>query len=70
MSAVLWLWLAYRSFDAVYVMNLVNAGMFLFKGEVSILVPVLTLFTIGLEIYLNILLNVHGINDDNMDDLS
>ena len=69
MSGMLYLWVAYRSLDVVYFMNLINAATFLLLGTVSLLIPALTFLAIGLESYLNYLLRVHGINEDNMDDL-
>lgn len=70
MNGLMWLWLAYRAFDAIYFLNILNAFLFLFTGTASVLVPILALLTVVLELYLNYLLEVHGINDNNLDDLS
>jgi len=65
---IAWLWLAYRSFDVIYCMQLINAAIFVLFGSVSILVPFLAILTFFLERYLQNLLKVHDVNDDNFED--
>jgi len=68
-NGILWLFIAYRAFDVIYFLNILNLGVFMFTGTISFLVPFLTLLCYFLELYLQRLLRYHDVTDDNMDKL-